>query len=192
MKARRGLFFAAAVSAWLAGCGTTASLHMLQPIDEPLSRYTRAIVTVASSPEVSWRDGVKYAEERLKFALLDKLRAAKKFNDVTGDAGARAADSDLKIALTLAGLGASGSSGGWGPSVGIGVGGGGGGGFFGLGMGAPLGGGGSSSKMIVQVELLEAKSGRRIGYLDATATSGELAAQAQAIADKIVMEIAAK
>jgi hypothetical protein len=46
--------------------------------------------------------------------------------------------------------------------------------------------------LTVQVELLGAKTGRRLGYFDASATSGELAAQAQAIADKIVAEITAK
>ncbi len=184
-------FLCAAVALFcsLAGCATTASVTALQPIEGPLTQYKKAVVVVTSSPQVQWRDEISSVEARLKFALLDKLRASKKFQMVTDEAPLQAADSDLKILLTVSSL-ASPRSGGWTPSVGIGVGGVFSGGSVGMGVGSPLPG--SSGGLTVQVELLDAKTGRRLGYFDASATSGELAAQAQAIADKIVVEITAK
>jgi hypothetical protein len=173
-----------------AGCSTSATVTALQPIEGTLSQYKRAVVAVASSPEVQWRDEKSSVEARLKFAVLEKLRGSKKFEIVTDEAPVQPADSDLKIVLTIASLGSQRSGGGWTPSVGIGIGGVFSGGSVGVGMGSPVSG--SSGGMIVQVELLDAKSGRRLGYLDASATSGELAAQAQAVADKIAAEIAAK
>ncbi len=174
----------------LAGCATTASVTALQPIEGSLTQYKKAVVVVASSPQVQWRDEISSVEARLKFALLDNLRASKKFQMVTDEAPLQAADSDLKILLTVSSLASSRSGGGWTPSVGIGVGGVFSGGSVAMGVGSPLPG--SSGGLTVQVELLDAKTGRRLGYFDASATSGELAAQAQAIADKIVAEITAK
>lgn len=182
-------FSLAAIFASLAGCATTASVATLQPIEAPLTRYKKALVVVVSSPEVRWRDEKSSVEARLKFAVLEKLRAAKKFETVTDEVPARPADSDLKILLTISSLGSA-RGGGWTPSIGIGVGGVFSGGSVGVGMGSPVSS--STGGMIVQVELLDAETGRRVGYLDASATSGELAAQAQAIADKIVAEITAK
>jgi hypothetical protein len=187
---RRALLCAAtALSVSIAGCGTTASVTTLQPIEAPLTRYKRALVVVVSSPEVQWRDEKSSVEARLKFAVLEKLRAVKKFETVTDEVPARPANSDLKILLTISSLGSA-RGGGWTPSIGIGVGGVFSGGSMGVGMGSPVSS--STGGMIVQVELLDAETGRRVGYLDASATSGELAAQAQAIADKIVTEITAK
>lgn len=187
MKRWREVFSFAVVAAWLAGCGASASLHTLQPVEERLSRYDKAVVTVAIAPEAAWREGARFAADRVKFSLVEKLRAAKKFREVADQEG-RAADADLKIALTLASL-AAGYSGGWSPSIGIGVGGGSSSGAAGIGIGGyPYSG--SSGGMIVQAELLDAKSGRRVGYFDATATSGDVPAQAEAIAEKLAAAIA--
>ncbi|HEY2987986.1 MAG TPA: hypothetical protein VGL11_09680 [Candidatus Binatia bacterium] len=185
------VFCYAALAGLASGCATTATINRLQPIEENLTRYKRVFVATAATPEVQWRDGVQYAETRLKFALLDKLRAAKKFSDVADELPAQPADSDLKIVATVTSAGAPRPSYGS-PSIGIGVGGGSGGGFFGMGVGTPLPGPGSSGGLVVQVELLNAKTGRRLGFLDASATSGDAAAQAEAIAEKIVAEIARK
>jgi hypothetical protein len=173
----------------VAGCATTASVTTLQPIEAPLTQYKKALVVVTSSPEVRWRDEKSSVEARLKFALMDKLRAAKKFQSVTDEAPAQPAASDLKILLTISSLGSA-RSGGWTPSIGIGVGGVFSGGSVGVGVDSPVGG--SSGGMSVQVDLLDAQSGRRLGYLDAAATSGDFAAQAEAIAEKVAAEIAAK
>jgi uncharacterized membrane-anchored protein YitT (DUF2179 family) len=175
----------------IAGCATTASVSTLQPIEENLNQYKTAVVIVAASPEVQWRDGVSYVQSRIKFSMLDKLRASKRFQDVTDQLPSEPADSDLKIVVTVTGVGSR-SSGYVGPSIGIGVGGGSGGGFFGLGVGTPLPAPGSTGGLSVQVELLNAKTGRRVGYLEASATSGDAAAQAEAIAEKVIAEIARK
>jgi uncharacterized membrane-anchored protein YitT (DUF2179 family) len=181
----------AAVIVSIAGCATTASVSVLQPIEENLGRYRKAIVIVGAAPEVQGRDGVSNVQSRLKYGLIDKLRASKKFQDVTDQLPSEPADSDLKIVVTVTGVGSR-SSGYVGPSIGIGIGGGSGGGFFGMGVGTPLPGPGSTGGLSVQVELLDAKTGKRLGYMDANATSGDAAAQAEAIAEKIVAEITAK
>jgi hypothetical protein len=177
-----------------AGCATTASISTLQPIEGNLDRYKRAVVVATTNLEAQWRDEAKYVESRLKIGVVEKLRAARKFQEVTEEPPAQPADSDLKIVLTVMSLRSYAGGGYGGPSIGLGVGGGGGGGggFFGLGMGAPLPGPGSSGGLIVQVELLDARTGKRLGYLDASATSGDVAAQAEAIADKVAAEITAK
>jgi uncharacterized membrane-anchored protein YitT (DUF2179 family) len=175
----------------IAGCATTASVSTLQPIEENLGRYRKAIVVVGAAPEVQSRDGASYVQSRIKFSMIDKLRASKKFQDVTDQLPSEPADSDLRIVVTVTGVGSR-SSGYVGPSIGIGVGGGSGGGFFGMGVGTPLPGPGSTGGLSVQVELLDAKTGKRLGAIDANATSGDVAAQAEAIADKVVAEITAK
>ena len=177
--------------ALIAGCSTTASISTLQPIDENLARYKKAIVLVTASPRVQSQGGFQSVETRLKFALLDKLRASKKFQDVTDQFPLEPADSDLKIVATVTGMGSR-SSGYVGPSIGLEVGGGSGGGFFGMGVGTPLPGSGSNGRLIVQVEVLNAQTGKRLGYMDASATSGDAAAQAEAIAEKVVAEITSK
>jgi uncharacterized membrane-anchored protein YitT (DUF2179 family) len=181
----------AAVIVSIAGCATTASVSTLQPIEENLGQYKKAIVVVGAAPEVQGRDGASYVQSRIKFSMLDKLRASKKFQDVTDQLPSEPADSDLKIVVTVTGVGSR-SSGYVGPSIGIGIGGGSGGGFFGMGVGTPLPGPGSTGGLSVQVELLDAKTGKRLGYMDANATSGDAAAQAEAIAEKVVVEISAK
>jgi hypothetical protein len=195
MSKLSALTFCCAVAAAfvsIAGCATTASVSTLQPIEENLGRYRKAIVVVGAAPEVQGRDGVSYIQSRLKLSMIDKLRASKKFQDVTDQLPAEPMDSDLKIAATIVSSGSYRSGGYAGPSLGIGVGGGSGGGFFGMGVGTPLPAPGSSGSLTVQVELLNAKTGKRLGYLDASATSGDVAAQAEAIADKVVAEITAK
>ena len=177
--------------ALIAGCSTTASISTLQPIDENLVRYKKAIVVVTASPQVQSQGGFQSVETRLKFALLDKLRASKKFQDVTDQLPLEPADSDLKIVATVTGAGSR-SGGTGGSSIGIGVGGFTGGGFFGLDVDTPLPGSGSNGGLIVQVEVLNAKTGKRLGYMDASATSGDAAAQAEAIAEKVVAEITSK
>jgi hypothetical protein len=186
-------FCCAVVAAFvsIAGCATTASVSTLQPIEENLSQYKKAVVVLGAAPEVQWRDGVSNIQSRLKFSMLDKLRASKKFSDVTDQLPSEPGDSDLRIVVTVTGM-ESRSSGYGSPSIGIGVGGGSGGGFFGLGVGTPLPGSGSTGALTVQVELLQAKNDRRVGYLEASATSGDAAAQAESIAEKIVAEIARK
>jgi hypothetical protein len=174
-----------------AGCSTTASVTALQPIEENLGQYKKAIVVVGTAPEVQGRDGVSNIQSRLKVGMLDKLRASKKFSEVTDQPPSEPADSDLKIVVTVTGVGSR-ASGYLGPSIGLGVGGGSGGGFFGLGVGTPLPGPGSSGSLSAQVELLNAKTGRRLGAIDANATSGDATAQAEAIAKKVVVEITAK
>jgi hypothetical protein len=181
-----------AMAVFTAGCSTTATVTTLQPIEGNLDRYKKAVVMVTTSPDVQWRDEAKYVESRLKFGVVEKLKAANKFQDVTDELPSQPADSDLKIALKVVSLRSYSGGGYGGPSIGLGVGGGGGGGFFGMGLGTPLPGPGSSGGMIVQVELLDARTGKRLGYLDASATSGDVAAQAEAIADKVVAEITAK
>jgi hypothetical protein len=100
----------------------------------------------------------------------------------------------LKIALKVVSLRPYSGGGYGGPSIGLGVGGGSGGvgGFYGLGMGTSLPSPGSSGGMIVQVELLDARTGKRLGFMDASASSGDIAKQTEAIAEKIVMEITRK
>jgi hypothetical protein len=177
-----------------AGCATTATVTTLQPIEGGLDRYKKAVVVVTTSPDVQWRDEAKYVESRLKFGVVEKLKAAKKFEDVTDELPPQPADADLKIVLTVASLRFYSGGGYGGPSIGLGVGGGsrGAGGFYGLGMGAPLPGPGSGGGMIVQVELLDARTGKRVGYMDASTSSGDMAAQTEAIADKVVAEITRK
>jgi hypothetical protein len=46
--------------------------------------------------------------------------------------------------------------------------------------------------LTVQVDLLDARTGKRLGYLEANARSGNAAAQADAIAEKVVREISGK
>jgi hypothetical protein len=186
-------FCCAVVAAFvsIAGCATTASVSTLQPIEENLGQYKKAIVVVGAAPEVQWGDGASYVQSRLKFSMIDKLRASKKFQDVTDQIPSEPADSDLKIVVTVTGVGSR-SSGYVGPSIGIGVGGGSGGGFFGMGVGTPLPGPGSTGGLSVQIELLDAKTGKRLGAVDANATSGDAAAQGEAIAEKVVAEITAK
>jgi hypothetical protein len=186
-------FCCAVVAAFvsIAGCATTASVSTLQPIEENLGQYKKAVVVIGAAPEVQSRDGASYVQTRLKLSMLDKLRASKKFSDVTDQLPSEPADSDLRIVVTVTGV-ESRSSGYGSPSIGIGVGGGSGGGFFGLGVGTPLPGSGSTGALTVQVELLQAKTGRQVGYLEASATSGDAAAQAEAIAEKIVAEITRK
>ncbi len=181
---------AVAALASIAGCVTTASIHTLQPIEENLSQYKNAIVVVTASPQSEV--GFQYVETRLKFAMLDKLRASKKFQNVTDQLPSDPADSDLKIVVTVTSLGSQHPSSVWGPSIGIGVGGVFSGGSVGVGVGSGLPGPGPTVSLIVQVELLNAKTGRRLGYMDASATSGDIAAQAEAIADKVVAEITRK
>ncbi|MGH7765920.1 MAG: hypothetical protein ACREQP_00575 [Candidatus Binatia bacterium] len=183
-----------AVVVLTAGCSTTATVTTLQPIEGNLDRYKKAVVVVTTSPDVQWRDEAKYVESRLKFGVVEKLKAAKKFEDVTDEAPSQPADSDLKIVLTVSSLRFYSGGGYGGPSIGLGVGGGsrGAGGFYGLGMGAPLPGPGSGGGMIVQVELLDARTGKRLGYMDASTSSGDIAKQVEAIADKVVAEIARK
>jgi hypothetical protein len=99
----------------------------------------------------------------------------------------------LKIVLKVVSLRSYSGGGYGGPSIGIGGGGGsrGVGGFYGLGMDTfPASGTGGS--VIVQVELLDARTGKRLGFLDASASRGDLGEQAAAIAEKIVAEIARK
>lgn len=186
-------FCCAVVAAFvsIAGCATTASVSTLQPIEENLGQYKKAIVVVGAAPEVQGRDGASYVQSRIKFSMIDKLRASKKFQDVTDQLPSEPADSDLKIVVTVTGVGSR-SSGYVGPSIGIGVGGGSGGGFFGLGVGTPLPGPESTGGLSVQVELLDVKTGKRLGAIDASATSGDVAAQAEAIAEKVVAEITVK
>jgi hypothetical protein len=45
---------------------------------------------------------------------------------------------------------------------------------------------------MTNVELLTGQTDRRLGYIDAHARTGDLGAQADAIADKVVAEIATK
>jgi hypothetical protein len=188
------LFGLMAVVVLTAGCSTTATVTTLQPIEGSLDRYKKAVVVVTTSPDVQWRDEAKYVESRLKFGVVEKLRAANKFQDVTDELPSQPADSDLKIALKVVSLRSYSGGGYGGPSIGLGVGGGSGGsgGFFGLGMGTPLPAPGSSGGMIVQVELLDSRTGKRLGYMDASTTSGDVAAQAEAIAEKVVAEITRK
>lgn len=176
-----------------AGCSTTATVTSLQPIEGSLDRYKKAVVEVTTGPDAQWRGEAEYVESRLKFGVVEKLKAAKKFEVVTDELPSQPADSDLKIILKIVNL-RSYSSGYGGPSIGLGVGGGsrGAGGFYGLGMGTPLPGPGSSGGMIVQVELLDSRSGKRLGFMDASTTSGDLTAQAEAIAEKVVAEITRK
>lgn len=191
---KRSLMFRSAVLAALiaaAGCSTSASVTALLPIEENLGQYKKAIVVVGAAPEVQWRDGDSYVQSRLKFSMIDKLRVSKKFQDVTDQPPSEPADSDLKIVVTVTSVGSR-SSGYLGPSIGLGVGGGSGGGFFGMGVGTPLPGPGSSGSLSAQVELLNAKTGKRLGVMEANATSGDAAAQAEAIAEKVVAEIARK
>jgi hypothetical protein len=186
-------FCCAVVTAFvsIAGCATTASVSTLQPIEGNLGQYQKAMVVVGAAPEIQGRDGVSNILSRLKFSMIDKLRASKKFSDATDQLPSEPADSDLKIVVTVTGV-ESRSSGYLGPSIGIGVGGGSGGGFFGMGVGTPLPGPGSTGGLSAQVELLDAKTGKRLGVIDASATSGDVAAQAEAIAEKVVVEITAK
>ena len=188
------IFGLLAVVVLTAGCSTTATVTTLQPIEGNLDRYKRAVVEVTTSPDVQWRDEAKYVESRLKFGVVEKLKAAKKFQDVTDELPSQPADSDLKVVLNITSLRSYSGGGYGGPSIGLGVGGGsrGSGGFFGFGMGTPLPGPGSSGGMIVQVELLDARTGKRLGTMDASTTSGDVAAQAEAIAEKVVAEITRK
>jgi hypothetical protein len=175
------------------GCSTTATVTTLQPIEGSLGRYKRALVVVTTGPDAQWRGEAEYVEIRLKFGVVEKLKAAKKFEVVTDELPSQPADSDLKIVLKIVNL-RSYSSGYGGPSIGLGVGGGsrGVGGFYGLGMGTPLPGPGSSGGMIVQIELLDGRTEKRLGTMDASTNSGDLAAQAEAIAEKVVAEITRK
>jgi uncharacterized membrane-anchored protein YitT (DUF2179 family) len=186
-------FCCAVVAAFvsIAGCAMTASVSTLQPIEDNLGQYKKAIVVVGAAPEVQGRDGASYVQSRIKFSMLDKLRASKKFQDVTDQPPSEPSDSDLKIVVTVTGVGSR-SSGYLGSSIGLGVGGGSGGGFFGMGVGAPLTGSGSTGGLSIQVELLDAKRGKRLGYMDANATSGDSGAQAEAIAEKVVAKIMRK
>jgi len=181
-----------AAVASMVGCATTASITTLQPIEENLSQYKNAVVMVAGTLQVQSQDGFQYAQARLKFGMIGKLRASKKFQDVTDGLPPQPADYDLKIVVTVTSLGSERPGGGWGPRVGIGVGGVFSGGAAGVGVGTPLPGPGPTVALIVQVELFNAKTNRRLGYMDASATSGDTAAQAEAIADKVVAEITAK
>jgi len=176
-----------------AGCSTTATVTTLQPIEGGLDRYKKAVVVVTTGPDAEWRGEAEYVASRLKFGVVEKLKAAKKFEAVTDELPSQPADSDLKIVLKIVNL-RSYSSGYGGPSIGLGVGGGsrGAGGFYGLGMGTPLSGPESRGGMIVQIELLDSRSGKRLGAMDASTTSGELAAQAEAVAEKVVAELARK
>jgi hypothetical protein len=179
-----------------AGCSTAVSVNTLQPIESSLGRFKKAIVQVAAAPEAEWRDEARIVEQRLKFAMLDKLRASKKFDDATDELPAEPADSDLKIVLTIASLRSYPGGGYGGPSIGVGVGGGswrgGGGGFFGLGLGTPWPAPAASGSLTVQVDLLDARTGKRLGYLEANVRSGNTTAQADAIAEKVVAEISGK
>jgi hypothetical protein len=190
MTIRFGLM---AVIILTAGCSTTATVTTLQPIEGNLDRYKRAVVVVTTGPDAQWRDEAMYVESRLKFGVVEKLKAAKRFEVVTDELPSQPAETDLKIVLKVVNL-RSYSSGYGGPSIGLGVGGGsrGAGGFYGLGMGTPLPGPGSSGGMIVQVELLDSRSGKRLGFMDGSASSGDLAQQAEAIAEKVVAEITRK
>lgn len=179
---------AVAALASIASCVTTASIHTLQPIEENLSQYKNAIVVVTASPQSEV--GFQYVETRLKFAMLDKLRASKKFQNVTDQLPSDPADSDLKIVVTVTSLGSQHPSSLYGPNIGIGVGGVFSGGAVGLSVGSPLPG--PTTGLIVQVGLFNAQTGQKLGYIDASATSGGTAAQAEAITDKVVAEIAAK
>jgi hypothetical protein len=183
-----------AAAIFTTGCSTTATVTTLQPIEGGLDRYRKAVVSVTTSPDVEWRDEAKYVESRLKFGVIEKLKAANKFQDVTDELPSQPSDSDLKIVLKVVSLRSYSGGGYGGPSIGLGVGGGsrGAGGFYGLGMGTPLPGPGSSGGMIVQVELLDARTGKRLGFMDASTTSGDVAAQAEAIAEKVVAEITRK
>jgi hypothetical protein len=177
-----------------AGCSTTATVTTLQPIEGSLGRYKRAVVVVTTGPDAQWRGEAEYVESRIKFGVVEKLKAAKKFEVVTDEPPSQPAESDLKIVLNVVSLRSYSGGGYGGPSIGLGVGGGsrGAGGFYGLGMGTPLPAPGSSGGMIVQIELLDGRTGKRLGFMDASTTSGDLAAQAEAIAEKVVAEITRK
>jgi hypothetical protein len=183
-----------AVVVLTAGCSTTATVTTLQPIEGGLDRYKKAVVAVTTSPDVQWRDEAKYVESRLKFGVVEKLKATRKFQEVTDEVRPQSADSDLKIVLNIVSLQSYSGGGYGGPSIGLGVGGGsrGAGGFYGLGMGTPLPAPGSSGGMIVQIELLDARTGKRLGFMDASTTSGDIAKQVEAIGEKVVAEITRK
>ncbi|HEY3304696.1 MAG TPA: hypothetical protein VGL70_14290 [Candidatus Binatia bacterium] len=183
-----------AVVVLTAGCSTTATVTTLQPIEGNLDRYKKAVVAVTTSPDVQWRDEAKYVESRLKFGVVEKLKATRKFQEVTDEVRPQSADSDLKIVLNIVSLQSYSGGGYGGPSIGLGVGGGsrGAGGFYGLGMGTPLPAPGSSGGMIVQIELLDARTGKRLGFMDASTTSGDIAKQVEAIGEKVVAEITRK
>jgi hypothetical protein len=194
MNLRKFSWAAAALAALLAGCTTTSSVRVMQPIEENLAKYKRAFVVVTASPAIQSEPLFEYAQSRLKSAITEKLKASGTFQEVLDKPPADPTDSDVKIVVTITSLGtesrpyAAPSAG---VDVGIGTGGGGGfGAVFGLGLGtilpAPRPG------LMTNVEILTAQTDRRLGYIDAHARTGDLGAQADAVADKVVTEITTK
>ncbi|MBI4524418.1 MAG: hypothetical protein HY695_11490 [Deltaproteobacteria bacterium] len=181
--------FIAAALIWILGCGTTASVRTLQPIEENLSPYKHAFVLVTATPHVRSQPGYQSAETALKFRTISKLNATKIFQDVTDRLPSEMTDSDLKIMITVTSLGTASERSWAGPHVGIGMGHVFSGGAFGIGMDTVLPA--PAVGLIVRVELFNAKSDRMLGSIDSTATSGDLVAQAEAITDKFVAEITA-
>ncbi|MGH7833977.1 MAG: hypothetical protein ACREQK_10055 [Candidatus Binatia bacterium] len=187
------LFGLASMCVSMGGCTTTSSVQVMQPIEENLSRYKRAFVVVTAAPEIQSQPLFEYTQTRLKSAMTEKLKASRTFQEILDKPPANPTDSDLKIVATITSLGtesrpyAAPSAG---VDVGIGTGGGGFGAVFGLGLGtilpAPRPG------LMTNVEILTAQTERRLGYIDAHARTGDLGAQADAVADKVVTEITTK
>jgi hypothetical protein len=183
----------AALVVFLAGCTTTSSVRVMQPIEENLSRYKRAFVVVTAPPEIQSQTLFEYTQSRLKSAMAEKLKASRTFQEVLDKPPANPTDSDLKIVVTITSLGTE-SRPYAGPTagvdVGVGTGGGSFGAIFGLGLGTILPG--PRPGLMTNVEILTAQTERRLGYIDAHARTGDLGAQADAVADKLVGEIATK
>jgi hypothetical protein len=175
------------------GCATTSSVRVMQPIEENLARYRRAFVVVTAAPHIQSEPLFEYTQGRLKSAITEKLRAARAFPEVLDQAPANPTDSDLKIVVTITSLGTERSYSAPSAGVDVGIGTGGGGGFgavFGLGLGTVLPA--PRPGLMTNVEVLTAQTDRRLGYIDAHARTGDLGAQADAIAEKVAEEITAK
>jgi hypothetical protein len=162
----------------------------MQPIEENLGKYKRVFVVVTAPPEIRSQPLFEYTQTRLKSAITEKLKASRAFQEVLDKPPSNPTDSDLKVLVTITSLGtesrpyATPSAG---VDVGVGTGGGGFGAVFGLGLGtilpAPRPG------LMTNVEILTAQTDKRLGYIDAHARTGDLGAQADAVADKVVTEI---
>jgi hypothetical protein len=176
----------------MAGCTTTSSVRVMQPIEENLAKYKRAFVVVTAPPEIQSQTLFEYAQSRLKSAMTEKLKASRTFQEVLDKPPADPTDSDVKVVVTITSLGTERTytAPSAGVDVGIGTGGGGFGAIFGLGLGTVLPA--PRPGLMTNVEILTAQTERRLGYIDAHARTGDLGAQADAIADKVVTEITTK
>jgi hypothetical protein len=182
----------AALFVCLAGCTTTSSVRVMQPIEENLARYKRAYVVVTAAPGIQSEPLFEYTQSRLKSAMTEKLKASGAFQEVLDKPPPNPTDSDLKVVATITSLGTERSytAPSAGVDVGIGTGGGGFGAIFGLGLGTVLPA--PRPGLMTNVEILTGQTERRLGYIDAHARTGDLAAQAEAVADKVVTEITSK